>query len=446
MEQVVNTLLARLEQVAARLEKIETQISSGAASGASAASEDVSASVAAFDELSTEYLTGYYTQSEAIGGPVAQQAAEFKKLIEAHRALLVVASQSKKPADADFAKLLQPQGTVAQAVSKIAGDNRPSPLFVNLSTVSEAVGAFMWVAMAPTPVPYIHEMIGASEFHSNKIRRDQKGKDEKQIDWVNHFNGFLKAFEAYVKKYHTTGLTWNPKGGDAMSAAPAAAPAPAGPAPPAAGPPPPGPPPPATATTSSSSTEADMSGVFSALNKGEGVTAGLRKVTADMKAKNRADRTGLISETPAKPTGRLGKTAPAVPKQPPKLELQGSKWVVEYQTGPVTINIEEKKQTVYVYKCEGALIQINGKLNAITIDSCKKTNIVFDEAISSCEMVNCTSVKVQINVKVPAVTIDKTSGGVIYLSKDGLDTQIFTSKSDELNVCIPGPRDRKSVV
>jgi adenylyl cyclase-associated protein len=453
LETVVNTLLGRLEQVAARLEKIEKQISTGGApAGGAGAGADASASVAAFDAIVDEHLTGYYAKSEEIGGAVAQQATAFKALVAAHRRILETAAASKKPSDADFAKIAAAQGEAGQAVQKLT-DNR-SPLFPNLSTVSEAVASFMWIAMAPTPVPYINETIGSSEYHSNKIRRDQKGKDEKQIEWVNHFNGFLKALSAYVKQHHTTGLTWNAKGGDALSfgggaAAPApaaAAPSAGGPPPPAGGPPPPGPPPPASAATDSSSSSADaadMSGVFAQLNRGGDVTTGLRKVTADMKSKNRTDRSGKVEEkAPAeKAPGRLGVRAPAVPNQPPKLELQGNKWVVEYQTSPVTITITEKKQTVYIYKCTGATVQIQGKLNAITIDSCKKTNVIFDEAISSCEVVNCNGVKVQVVVKVPAVTIDKTSGGVVYLSNEGLDTQIFTSKSDELNVCIPGPSE-----
>lgn len=385
---------------------------------------------------------------------IGNAATEFKKLIAAHRRLLETAAASKKPADTDLAKIAGPQNEAGQAVQGLAGANRPSPLFPNLSTVGEAVGVFMWFAMAPTPVPYINEVIGSSEYHSNKILREQKGKDEKQVAWVHSFNGFLKALAAFVKQHHTTGLVWNPKGGDALAFGGGVAAAPAGGAPPApaGGPPPPGPPPAPTPSAdsghSSSSDASDMSGVFAQLNKGEGVTTGLRKVTADMKTKNRADRSGKIEEkAPAeKPAGRLGVRAAAVPNQPPKLELQGNKWVVEYQTTPVTINIEEKKQTVYVYKCTGATIQIKGKFNAITIDSCKKTNVVFDEAISSCEIVNCNSVKVQVTVKVPAVTIDKTSGGVIYLSKDGLDTQIFTSKSDELNVSIPGPSEEQPLL
>jgi len=184
-----------------------------------------------------------------------------------------------------------------------------------------------------------------------------------------------------------------------------------------------------------------MSGVFAALNKGGDVTSGLKKVTNDMKAKNRADRSGKVEEIVPK-----GVKKTTAPKQPPKCELQSNKWVVEYQVGQCEFEITEMKQTVYLYKCDGATVIIKGKFNAVTIDSCKKTNLIFDEAISSCELVNCNGVKVQINQKVPSVSIDKTSGGVIYLSKESLGTQIFTSKSDELNVSIPGPSEEQPFI
>ena len=76
-----------------------------------------------------------------------------------------------------------------------------------------------------------------------------------------------------------------------------------------------------------------MGAVFGQINQGAGVTAGLRKVTADMKAKNRApsDRSGKVA----------AKTAPSAPKPakakgPAKLELQGNKWVVENQVRSLT--------------------------------------------------------------------------------------------------------------
>ena len=45
--------------------------------------------------------------------------------------------------------------------------------------------------------------------------------------------------------------------------------------------------------------------------------------------------------------------------------------------------------------------------------------------------------QVQINGKVPSVLIDKTSGAQVFLSKEGMDTEIVTSKSDNVNSMLP---------
>lgn len=61
------------------------------------------------------------------------------------------------------------------------------------------------------------------------------------------------------------------------------------------------------------------------------------------------------------------------------------------------------KQTVYIYKCVNSTIQVKGKVNSITLDSCKKTAVVFEDAISMVEFVNCQSVKCQVNCGVTGV-------------------------------------------
>ena len=87
------------------------------------------------------------------------------------------------------------------------------------------------------------------------------------------------------------------------------------------------------------------------------------------------------------------------------------------------------------YKCENATIQIKGKMKSVILDACTKTNLVFDTAISSCEIVNCKSVQIQSIDVCPSIAIDKTDGCLVYLSKEGVSaTSFVTSKSTEMNV------------
>ena len=103
------------------------------------------------------------------------------------------------------------------------------------------------------------------------------------------------------------------------------------------------------------------------------------------------------------------------------------------------IESPEPKQTVYIYQCNGSVINVKGKVNAITLDSCRRTGLVFDSAIASVEVVNSTSVEIQVQNKVPAFAIDKSSGVQLYLSAQCLEAEVVTSKSDQMNILIPGP-------
>jgi len=47
---------------------------------------------------------------------------------------------------------------------------------------------------------------------------------------------------------------------------------------------------------------------------------------------------------------------------------------------------------------------------------------------------------------VPSITIDKCSGVQIYLSKDSLHTEVVTSKSDQMNVLIPGAKEGDDLI
>jgi len=69
-------------------------------------------------------------------------------------------------------------------------------------------------------------------------------------------------------------------------------------------------------------------------------------------------------------------------------------------------------------------VQVKGKLNAITIDQCTKTGLVFEDLVASCELVNSSSLQVQVTGLVPTVAIDKCDGVQVHHSNPPLHLKI----------------------
>lgn len=459
LESVLNQIVSRLENVAARLEKVEKTVGTGAGAASHAAAPAAASAgagdedhpfVVAYDALVADHISKVAEASKAIGSELPEMMGHLNKALAEHRKLLVTASKSKKPSDADFQKLVGGMIAAATEIGKLKDKSRTSKVFNHLSAVADGIGALNWVAVTPTPAPFIGDMIGGAEFYTNRILKDFKGKDETQVSWAQGWSTFLRELQKYVKANHTTGLSWKANGGDAVAnfnaagagAAPAAPAAP--PAPPAAPAPPPAPAPGAASSHSDKpDPAATASAVFAQLNSGN-VTAGLKKVTDDMKVyKNPALKAQgpVVEKAPAAAAPKPAAKATAAKKGPAKTALEGNKWVVEnHDGGEHVIEATENRQTVYVYKCDKAMIKINGKINAITIDGCKNIIVVFGDAIATCEVVNTTGFKIQYN-KVPAITIDKCSNGQLYVSANGMDTDIITSKSDAINVVLPAKKE-----
>ncbi|XP_023327185.1 adenylyl cyclase-associated protein 2 isoform X2 [Eurytemora carolleeae] len=423
----LSSLVARLELVAARLE---------GASGSTPVSQEAAAQfVAAFDDILAAEFKTFIEKSKKIGGDVATIAGLTQAAFTAERNFLNTASKSKKPSDKDLPLLLKPISDKISEIQEFREKNRRSEFFNHLSAISESIPALGWVAVSPAPSPYVKEMNDAGQFYTNRVLKDWKEKSADHVDWVKSWVQTLNELQSYVKKYHTTGLLWNPAGSSAAPA-PGAFSAPSGP------PLPPPPPPPGTMDIDFEvdPAKAARGDLMSSLNKGADITKGLKKVSDDQKThKNPTLRsTGVVpsKDKPAVPTKTFGIP---VSNKPPKLELDGKKWIVEYFKGNPNLSIEdtETNQSVYVFKCEGSTIKVSGKCNNIILDSCKKTAVVFDSVVSSCEFINCQSVQMQVTGSVPTISVDKTDGCQMYLSKDSLNAEIVSAKSSEMNVMIP---------
>lgn len=144
----------------------------------------------------------------------------------------------------------------------------------------------------------------------------------------------------------------------------------------------------------------DRAALFASLNKGEEVTAGLKRVTADMQThKNPNLRAG--SSVPGSAKDGQASTpnrAPVAAAKPPKFVLEGKKWIVENQVGQKALTIDkiEMNQVVYMFGCKDSVVSVKGKLNSIVVDSCVKTALVFDSLVSSVEFVNCRDCQMQV--------------------------------------------------
>ncbi|KAK3889630.1 hypothetical protein Pcinc_006375 [Petrolisthes cinctipes] len=393
--------------------------------------------VLAYDDLLSGPFKTFYECSQQIGGDVATMAKLVQEAFINQRAFLVMASKSQRPLDSELPQVLEPTGKKIQEVIAFRESKRQSPLFNHLSAVSESIPGLSWVAVAPAPAPYVKEMGDSAVFYTNRVLKDYREKNKLHVEWVQHWNGVFRELQEYVKKNHTTGLSWNTRGGNAMKNL--------NDAPPNCGvppPPPPGipPPPPMMKLESKAPADDGRSALFASINQGTDITTSLKKVTDDMKTHKNSN----LREGPrpfVKQPSPTGRAAPV--RDPfsgtPRMAQEGKKWFVEYQKDKPNLVISEAKmdQSIYIYRCQNTVVQIKGKVNSVILDSCKKSSVVFDNLVSSAEVVNCQSCQVQVMGVMPIISIEKTDGCQVYLSKESLKAEIITAKSTEMNILVP---------
>ncbi len=337
-----------------------------------------------------------------------------------------------------------------------------------------------WVCVSPPPTPanFVKDTIGASDFWANKIRKEYKGKGgeeaENHIKYCDGMKGLVNDLAGYLKEYHLSGLAWNPHGRDFSEAKVGEGSGSVGSKPTAAG---------AKAPVAGGGS-GGAGAIFAELKQkqtGDGSSAatGLKKVSRDQQTwrKEYKKPDGAAAPQPSA-ASTVPKAKPASgdkPLGPPKCEYndRGCKWSVENQTketcegGVCKVTVTDPKQQVslcllsskqyialfvifesttnlpiydlysnqvYIYKCQNVTIQIVGKLKSVILDNCTRCAVVFDTAISACEIVNCKSVQVQATNLCPSFSIDKTDGCVVHLTNQAVGlTSFVTSKSSEMN-------------
>ncbi|EEC76093.1 hypothetical protein OsI_13337 [Oryza sativa Indica Group] len=431
-------LVERLEAAVARL---EAAVASGAS--LSAAPRDLGDGLDAAAAASDPAIVAY---DEFVAGAVGRLTAAAEKIggkvLDATKVLAEAFAVSKD-------RLVQAK----QLQQLRCTEGRRPDYFNHIKSVADSLTALAWVGFLGKdcgmsfPTAHVEESWQMAEFYNNKVLVEYRNKDADHVEWAKALKElYMPGLRDFVKKHYPLGPSWGPVGGAPVSQPKATAPAPKAPG--AKAPPPPALPSAPLFTTEKSPKSAQpkegMSAVFQEISSGKAVTTGLRKVTDDMKTKNRSDRSGVVSSSTAAPAAAPEKTSRAgsfsFKSGPPKLELQmGRKWVVENQVGKKNLAIDDcdARQSVYVYGCKDSVLQVNGKVNNITVDKCTKVGIVFKHVVAAFEVVNCNGVEVQCQGTAPTISIDNTSGCQLYLSNDSLGASITSAKSSEINVMVP---------
>ncbi len=457
-------ILDALAKISTRLSNLEIAVG-GKTSGGGDDEDEKAPQVEAFEAFNGDKVKAFADACTAIGIPtMAKQVTDgFNNM----GTLIDMGSKCFKPDQGDLMKYA---GGMVDQVKGSGGEKNKSrgTDFQNhwFAWADACSGSFSWTVMGAMPVPKTIQdsAIDGAMFYINKVRKGNA--DEKTKTWVKALLQMLNGLRDYAKEYHKTGLTWGVKALGAKPCSEYKTSGPDGGKPPKGGPPPPGPPPPLPAgrgpppplpppaKNTNSSGGGDKDALFAQIRavqdrqKG-GKTSGLRHVKKDASGKKFAeDDAEKKKKAAAAAKRRFGtksstKKKAAVVKAPVK-KLQMKKWRIEHQTSMVELKEDEVnvKQTVYIFGCTGATVVINGKVNMITLDNCKKTNVVFDSTLGGIETVNCKSCKIQVRKNCNTIAIDKTDGITVYLSKDCMDNVVITAaKSSEMNVAYPKSKD-----
>ncbi|KAF8232305.1 cyclase-associated protein [Tricholoma matsutake] len=400
--------------------------------------EDTKAAIAFDEAVVNGKLKPFVELTKSFtGASVIEIVALVEKQFQNLREFIQLSSSCQKPNAKTNEALLSPLLADIEGISRAKEAGRKDrDWFTHLSFIGESGPAVGWVVQ-PKPGPHIAEIKESALYYGNKVMQEFKSKDPKHVEWVKSFIAVLEEMRKYVMEYHTTGLSWNPKGItiEAYRAATSAVP------------PPPPPPPPSSGT-------GDAAAVFAELNRGEDVTKGLRKVDkSEMTHKNPALRTtDPVSSSPGSPT--LGKkpVKPSKPhalagKKPPKFALEGTRWAIEYQENERSLIVEnvEMNQSVNIYSCKNCTIVIKGKVNAVTIANSQSTSVLVESVIASISVTRAPSFVLQITGSAPMIQLDNTDSGQIYLSKDSLGAEITTAKCSSINVSLPVEGEEEGV-
>ena len=132
------------------------------------------------------------------------------------------------------------------------------------------------------------------------------------------------------------------------------------------------------------------------------------------------------------------------------MELEGNKWLIEnYDGNPPEGMLEIRaaiSHSILISRCTKTGIRVVGKCNAISLDNCSAVSLVIDSLVSAVDVIKSPKFEMQVLGTLPTIMLDQVDGAAIYLGKESLGTEVFTSKCSGVNMLLPGETEEDDYV
>ena len=133
-------------------------------------------------------------------------------------------------------------------------------------------------------------------------------------------------------------------------------------------------------------------------------------------------------------------------KKPPRRELEGNKWLIENYDNPnQMLEIEAAiTHSILISRCTKTAIRVIGKANAISLDNCSSCSLIIDSLVSAVDVIKSPKFEMQVLGSLPTILLDQVDSAAIYLGRESLGTEVFTSMCTGVN--LPGVREEDDYV
>ena len=79
---------------------------------------------------------------------------------------------------------------------------------------------------------------------------------------------------------------------------------------------------------------------------------------------------------------------------------------------------------------------VKGKANAISIDNSPRLSLVVESLVSSIDVIKSPNFALQVLGTLPTILMDSVDSAQIYLGKNSMNTEVFSSKCSGINLNI----------